>query len=465
MSTHYDYIIIGAGPAGLAAAVRARSYGLSVIVLDEQHIPGGQIYRAIERADGDRFNILGKDYLRGQTLVDRFRRSDSDYLPAATIWHISPDRRIYYLKDDKAFALSAKQLLIATGALERPVPIPGWTLPGIMGAGAIDVLFKSSALMPDGRVVMAGSGPLLYLVAGHLLDCNVRLEAILDTGTFRDTVRAARWLPGALRASEYLLKGLTMLRRIRQSGVPHRHGISALRAEGNHHVERVSFNRGHTQHSIETDFLILHDGVVPNTQITRLLACDHQWDRVQRYWQPKLDHWGNTSIQGIAVAGDTGGIYGARSAEFAGNLAAIDTAYRLNLISRQERDYTADPIRKKLRRERAVRPFLDAMFKPNPEFYVPWDDDTLVCRCEEVTAGQIRDAAAHGGMGPNQVKAKIRCGMGPCQGRMCGLTTAEIIAAERKCDVADIGNFRVRPPLKPMPLEALANIEPDEPSP
>lgn len=465
MNTHCDYVIIGAGPAGLAAAVRARSYGLSVTVLDEQHIPGGQIYRAIERADDKRFNILGKDYRHGKQLVDRFRQSGADYLSAATVWHILPGRRIYYLKDNIAHTISAKQLLIATGALERPVPIPGWTLPGVLGAGAIDVLFKSSALMPDGRVVMAGSGPLLYLVAGHLLECNIKLEAVLDTGTFRDTLRAARWLPGALRASEYLIKGLAMLRRIRRSGVPHHRGISALRAEGNHHVGHVSFNRGHRRYTIDTDFLILHDGVVPNTQITRLLGCDHRWDHVQRYWKPTIDHWGNTSLPGIAVAGDSGGIYGARSAEFAGHLAAIEAAFRLKLMSRQERNYTAAPIRKKLDRERAVRPFLDAMYKPNPEFYVPRDDGTLVCRCEEVTAGQIRDAAVYGGMGPNQVKAKIRCGMGPCQGRMCALTVAEIIAAERKCAVADIGSFRVRPPLKPLPLEALANIDLDKQNP
>jgi NADPH-dependent 2,4-dienoyl-CoA reductase/sulfur reductase-like enzyme len=445
MSARCDYVIVGAGPAGLAAAVRARSYGLAVIVLDEQALPGGQIYRAIERAGRDRFSILGKDYRHGQTLVERFRQSSADYLPAATVWHISPDRRIYYLEDNKARTISAKYLLIASGAQERPVPIPGWTLPGVMGAGAIDVLFKSSALMPDGRVVMAGSGPLLYLVAGHLLDCNVRLEAILDTGTFKDAVRAARWLPGALRAPDYLLKGLAMLRRIRKSGVPHRRGISALRAGGNHHVARVFFNHGRTQHRIETDFLILHDGVVPNNQITRLLGCDHRWNPIQRYWQPKLDHWGNTSIQGIAVAGDTGGIYGARSAELAGNLAAIDTAFRLNLISRRERDDTATPIRRKLRRERAVRPLLEAMYTPNPEFYVPRDDDTLVCRCEEVTAGQIRDAAAHGGMGPNQVKAKIRCGMGPCQGRMCALTTAEVIGMNPAHDCLRCHHNRCRP--------------------
>jgi len=459
MMSQSDYVIIGAGPAGLAAAVRARSYGLSVTVLDEQHVPGGQIYRSIERTDSDRVALLGQDYLHGRTLVEAFRRSGADYRPATTVWHITPDRRVYTLKDNQARSLSARRLLIATGALERPAPIPGWTLPGVMGAGAVDVLFKSSALMPAGRVVMAGTGPLLYLVAGHLLDCNMRLEAILDTGSFKDKIRAAHLLPGALRTPAYLLKGLAMLRHIRKSRVPHHQGVTHLRARGDDHVEGVDFTCGNRKHTLEADFLILHDGVVPNTQMTRLLACDHRWNPVQRYWKPILDPWGNTSVQGIAVAGDTGGIYGARSAEFAGDLAAIETACRLNAISQQERDLTATAVSKKLRRERAARPLLDTMYKPNPEFYTPGDDDTIVCRCEEVTAGQIREAAAHGGMGPNQVKAKIRCGMGPCQGRLCGLTVAEIIAAERRTDTSSIGYFRIRPPLKPLPLEVLANIE------
>lgn len=459
MNTHSDYIIIGAGPAGLAAAVRARSYGLSVTVVDEQHVPGGQIYRSIEGTDTHRGKLLGKDYLHGRTLVDAFRSSGAEYLPAATVWHVAPDRKVYCLVDNHVRTLTARRLLIATGALERPAPIPGWTLPGVMGAGAVDVLFKSSALMPAGRIVMAGTGPLLYLVAGHLLDCNVGLQAILDTGSVKDKIRAAHLLAGALKMPSYLLKGLKMLRRIRRSRVPHYHGVSNLRASGNDHVERVDFSCGTKKHAIAADFLILHDGVVPNTQMTRLLACEHSWNSVQRYWQPVLDRWGNTSVQGIAVAGDTGGINGARSAEFAGDLAAIETGCSLNAISQQERDYTAAPIRKKLHRERAVRPLLDKMYRPNPEIYAPRNDDTIVCRCEEVTAGQIREAARHGGMGPNQVKAKIRCGMGPCQGRLCGLTVAEVIAAELKCDVPGIGYFQIRPPLKPIPLEALANIE------
>ena len=459
MKHHYDYAIIGAGPAGLAAAVRSHDDGLNVIVLDEQSLPGGQIYRAIERSDAQRSSILGNDYRRGKALADRFRHSGVTYTPATTIWHITAERQIYYLRDGQAGQLSADRILIATGAMERPVPILGWTLPGVMGAGSIDVLFKSSALMPAGRVVLAGTGPLLYLVACHLLDCEVDVAAILDTCRAKHHLHAIPHMAGALRAPEYLLKGLAMRLQILTRRVPFIQGISDLRGEGREHLERVSYRRGSSRRSIPADFLILHDGVVPNTQMTRLLECAHQWEPTQRYWHPVLDQWGNTSTPGIGVAGDSSGIYGAKSAALAGTLAAIETAHRLKRISKSARNTAAVPVRQKLIRERAIRPFLNTLFQPNPEFYRPPDDDTMVCRCEEITAGQIREAAAHGGMGPNQVKAKIRCGMGPCQGRMCGLTVAEIIAAERGQETASIGAFHIRPPLKPLPLEALANME------
>jgi NADPH-dependent 2,4-dienoyl-CoA reductase/sulfur reductase-like enzyme len=201
--------------------------------------------------------------------------------------------------------------------------------------------------------------------------------------------------------------------------------------------------------------------VVPNTQITRQLECEHVWDPIQRYWKPRLDPWGNTTVDGVAVAGDTGGIYGAAAAEQAGTLAAVDAACRLGAISLRQRDRAAAPLQRRLSRERAVRPFLDHLFRPHPEFYRPPDDDTLVCRCEEITAGQIRQSAALGSLGPNQVKAHIRCGMGPCQGRMCGLTVSELIAEVHGMDVVDVGYFRIRPPLKPLPLKALAELQID----
>jgi NADPH-dependent 2,4-dienoyl-CoA reductase/sulfur reductase-like enzyme len=458
MKPEYDYAIIGAGPAGLGAAVRAAACGLQVVVLDEQYRPGGQIYRAVEQADQARLPILGPDYGYGRRLVDRFRRSAVDYAEGTMVWQITPQRDIYYTRDGNAGCFSARRLLIATGAIERPVPIPGWTLAGVMGAGAADVLFKTSGLLPEGRVVLAGTGPLLYLVTCHLLECGINVEALLDTCSAKDYLRASRLLPAALPGARYLLRGLAMRGRILLARVPHFQGVRNLRALGEERVERVSFASGRRQHTIEAEHLILHDGVVPNTQMTRLLECRHTWDPLQHYWRPALDEWGNSSVPGVAVAGDTGGIYGARAAELCGELGALDTACSLGALSMEARDRQAAPLRKQLVRERAVRPFLDALFRPSAEFYCP-ADDVLVCRCEEITAGQIRQVAAEGGMGPNQVKAKIRCGMGPCQGRMCGLTVAEIIADACGAPVTQVGYYRVRPPLKSIPLSALANMK------
>jgi thioredoxin reductase len=462
MKRPYDYIIIGAGPAGMAAAVRAASLGLSVALLDEQHSPGGQIYRAIDKANPPRLAILGRDYAYGKTLADRFRSAPVDYFNGTAVWHVTPDKTVYYLKDGTAGCLNGKRLLIATGAMERPVPIPGWTLPGVIGAGAVDVMLKSSGMVPKGRLVLAGTGPLLYQVTCHLIECGADVEALLDTKSFEDYFRSARLVYNALPGFKYLLKGLALHMRIIKSRVPHYRNISGLHATGIDHLERVAFTSDRKTHTIQADTLILHDGVVPNTQITRLLNCEHSWDTIQHYWRPKTDSWGNSSLSDISVAGDTGGIYGARSAEICGDLAALDTAFRLNSIPINKRDAIAIPLRKRLMRERAVRPFLDSIFTPSTNFFLPPQDDTIVCRCEEITAGQIRKTALESGMAPNAVKAKLRCGMGPCQGRLCGLTVSEIIAEANHAGIEDAGYFRIRPPLKPIPLSALANMEINE---
>ena len=164
-------------------------------------------------------------------------------------------------------------------------------------------------------------------------------------------------------------------------------------------------------------------------------------------------------MTGIGVAGDAAGISGAKAAEASGHIAALEAAVALNVISKEERDFKATPFEKTITRERAVRPFLDHLFRPDPALLVPGDDQTVVCRCEEVTAGEIRKALELGALGPNQLKSQTRSGMGPCQGRMCGLTMSEIIAAYRKVDVSDVGYFRIRPPIKPITVEQLSSLQ------
>lgn len=459
MNTLYDFIVIGAGPAGLAAAATAREHGLSTLVLDEQAEPGGQIYRAVERADARHVAAFGEDYRRGQDLVQEFRASGAQYRPGATVWNVDRDLTVSIVADGRATQVRGKRLLIATGAMERPVAIPGWTLPGVMGAGAADVLLKSAQMVPSGRVVLAGSGPLLLLVACHMLEHGVQVRALLETTKFSDYLKALPEIPGALKKSDYLLRGLSMRRQIRKAGIPTYQGVRDLEALGAGKVEKVRFTCGGDSRELAVDTLLVHEGVVPSTQITRMLNCEHAWDEVQRYWHPVVDAWGNTSASGVAVAGDGGRVCGAKTAEAAGRLAALDAACRLKGLSRQQRDWAARPHQQLQAEEGAIRPFLNRLFPPNPQALVPPQDETLVCRCEEITAGQIRHSVAMGNHAPGPVKVHTRSGMGPCQGRMCGLTIAEIIADCLKVSVPDVDYFNIRPPVKPVTLGQIAELE------
>ncbi len=465
MSGRYDLVVVGAGPAGLAAAVEAAGLGLSSLVLDEQEAPGGQIYHAIEAAADarpDDVAVLGEDYRYGAALVRTFRAAGVAYRPGANVWQVEGDGSLGYSVGGAAHVVSGRRVLVATGAMERAVPLPGWTLPGVMGAGAAQLLLKSAGMVPEGRVVVAGNGPLLLLVAAQLVAAGAEVAALLETTDWRDYRAAARYLPAALRAHHYLVKGLALRRTLRRAGVPIHSGVRDLAALGDGRVERVRFTRGGRSREIAAATLLLHAGVVPNTQITRQAGCAHEWYAPQRYWRPVVDAWGNTSVGAVMVAGDGGGVFGARAAEIGGRIAALEAGRALGALTERMRDRRAAPLRAGLRRERAIRPLLDHLFRPEPWIAAPTDDATVVCRCEEVSAGALREAVALGCLGPNQAKAFTRCGMGPCQGRICGLTVAEVIAAARGVAVAEVGCLRIRPPIKPLTLGELAAIEPGD---
>jgi len=458
MSETVDFLVIGGGPAGLAAATLADELGLSVLVIDEQFEPGGQIYRSIESVHPKTLSLLGEDYGQGAAIAAAFRKSGTAYMPGASVWRLDEDGTVAYSRDGKGATAKGRRVLVATGAMERPVPIPGWTLPGVMSAGGAQALLKSSGVVPSGRVVVAGCGPLALLVTQQLIAAGANVQALLETTRTGDYLSAARHLPKALRARSYLSKGMKMRRSIRAAGVAIHSCVEKLAAAGGDHVQSISFQRGSSQNEIEVDSLFLHFGVAPNTQITRQVGCDHEWYEAQRYWRPVRNDWGATSCEAIAIAGDGGGIDGAVAAALTGRLAALDAACRQGVIDNSERDRRATPIRAELETHNAIRPLLDALFTPPQDICAPPDDATIVCRCEEVTAGDIREAVALGAMGPNQLKSFTRCGMGPCQGRMCGLTAAELIAEANGETVKNVGYYRIRPPIKPVTLGELASM-------
>lgn len=450
----YDLCVIGAGPAGMAAASCAAEAGAAVLLLDEQSSPGGQIYRAIASGGQSRAAVLGPDYLAGRALADKLSQSVLTYRSGATVWRVDPDGTVAFSVDGEAEVVQAKRLIIATGATERPYAFPGWTLPGVMMAGAGQILLKANGLALKDAVI-AGSGPLLYLIAQQLVAAGAPPKAVVELTDHSNRLAALRHLPGALRGWRYLAKGWSMLAALRRAGVPRYKGASKLRALGEGAVEGIAFTVKGREQQLDCTTLLIHQGVVPNVQITRSLGLPHDWDAAQRCWRPRSDDWGTTALENIAVAGDGGGIGGARAAEHAGRLAALEALRALGLLNERERDLKAAPQRAALARETAVRPFLDALYAPPSEALRP-SDETIVCRCEEVTAGEIRRLANLDCQGPNQMKAFSRCGMGPCQGRYCGLTVSEIIAEEKAISPEEVGYYRIRPPLKPITLGELA---------
>ena len=470
MSDVVGLAIIGAGPAGMSAAIAASEHGADVLVLDEQPAPGGQIYRNVETVTAERpsaARVLGEDYVAGAALTRVFRECGAHYSPRTSVWEVSTVARredgkapleLGIVRDGVAEIVFAHCVIVATGAQERAVPVPGATLPGVMGAGGAQSLLKGSGLVPDVPMVIAGSGPLVYLVAWQLVCAGAPVRAVLLTMPTGWMWRAAGTLPEALAMPGALRKGIGWRFALAGRGVEVMH-VSDLAIEGRDQVKSVRFRHRGRERSMQTSLVLLHEGVIPNAHLTLAAQLDHVWDSRQHAFQPAVDKWGATSETGVLVAGDGARILGADAAMASGRIAALEAAFRLGRIRVQQRDALAKLHRAALARHRRFREFLDLTFEPDSATLRPSDPAVTVCRCEEVTVAEIERVIEHGCPGPNQAKAFTRCGMGPCQGRMCATAVSEIFAERRHAGVGAVGHYRIRPPVKPLTVGELTALE------
>jgi len=460
MNGLWDAIVIGAGPAGMTAAATLSEGGARTLVIDEQPAPGGQIYRAVERnADNASLSaVLGSDYAGGAALVARMRASAAGLRFNTSAWRIDADGTVWTKADGKVEQLQARTVVIASGAMERPVPVPGWTLPGVMTVGALQIMLKDTGLRPRGRLVLAGCGPLFYLFAAQCIEAGVSDLVLLDTTGRANLIPALRHLPKAVsgHGPAYLWKGFGLMTALRRHGVKIYRGVSNLRIEGAERAVAASFQMGTRTLRIDLDLVALHEGVIPSQQIARSIGCAHRWNEEQQCFLPILDPMGESSIPGIFIAGDSGGIVGAVASAHTGALCALAILKRLGKITDAEFASRKAITLQALSAHLTIRPFLDRLYRPREEVLAP-ADEVVVCRCEAVRAGAIRDVVRQGCLGPNQTKAFLRCGMGPCQGRMCGPTVSAIVARETGQTPDATGYYRIRPPLKPVSIGELAS--------
>ena len=309
-------------------------------MIDEQPEPGGQIWRAIERTMSERSEnlaFLGPDYAVGAERVSRFRACGTSYWPSAMVWHLAVhedgNKTLLVAENGVTKQVQARYVLLASGAMERPVPIPGWTLPGVMTIGAAQTVLKSSGLYPQAPLVLAGTGPLLLLLAAQYHAAGIPVSAMLDTTPAGAMTRGLPHLPKALAGWRMLLKGCRLMQTLAASGIPVYRHSEKLEALGEDYVERVRFSSNGRIVELEAATLLLHEGVVPNPQLTRLIGCEHRWVAAQRCFHPVLSDRGETSVPGVFVAGDGGGIGGALAAEHAGRIAALEIAEECGAVS------------------------------------------------------------------------------------------------------------------------------------
>ena len=453
----FDLVIIGAGPAGMAAAIEGADHGATVALIDEQTSPGGQIYRNVSNAPPGRKAVLGKDYSAGAALAQRLLDSAVQHRFGATVWHVGTGGEVTYSAQGTATRINGRQVILATGAIERAMPIPGWTLPGVMTAGAAQIMLKANGLIAR-DAVLVGSGPLLYLLAVQMCQAGAPPKALIETQSFADLRAASTHAMGMLRGWRQIAKGLGLLARLRRYGVKRFTGARGISVLGESAAEAVEFTTQGKPRRIEAQHVFLHQGVIPNTQISRALRLDHHFNAAQRCFCPTVDAHGQSSNPRFSIAGDGAAIEGAVAAQISGRIAALNGLSQIGLIDPQTRDANTAPLLRERARETAARAFLDRAYAPPADLFAP-DDATLICRCEEITAGEIRAFARLGCTGPNQLKAFGRVGMGPCQGRSCGHMAAEILAREHQQNMDQTGYFNIRAPLKPVTLGELAALD------
>lgn len=462
-----DVIVIGAGPAGMSASIGIARAGLKVIVLDMQPTPGGQIFRSLESnlqarpATDVLLDALGPTYLAGQPLIEEFRATEGiDYRPETTVWDLRTDATVGWLKGNAAGYLRAREVVVANGAMERPIPFPGWTLPGVMTAGAVQTLLKAGRLKPEARAVLVGTGPLILLLADQLRRLGTRPMLIGRTDTLRDKIAAMRALkPSALSP---IAKGLGWLAKLKLAGINMRTGVTGLQAHGRDKVEYVSLFISGRKVEMRCDLLVVHDGIVPAIDIAHGAGLAMAWRREDASWLPVAKKDGRAELaegpkltEGpckIWISGDARRIGGAEAAIAHGRYAAECIVADLHGTSARSEGLSSEA---QVVKALAGRPFIDKAF-PRGLSAQALENSTVICRCEELTAGDIRTAIRSGTTDINHLRGVTRCGMGACQGRTCAATVAALLV-EQSAAAAPVP-FRARPPLRPLPLIALANL-------
>ncbi|MBT2323735.1 NAD(P)/FAD-dependent oxidoreductase [Variovorax paradoxus] len=451
-------IVVGTGPAGVRCAETLVAAGLTPTVVDEGRRDGGQIYRRQPEGFNRSYaKLYGSEAKKAEDLHRSFEaiRPKVDYRPETLAWNVTANK-LHVLHDgNQTAALPFDALVVCSGATDRLMPVEGWNLAGCYSLGASQIALKSQACAIGRRIVFMGTGPLLYLVASQYVQAGATVLAVLDTSRFSQRVRA---LPALAARPGLLLKGIALTRILRKAGVAVHSGITPLRitgaaATGVHGVTVLDGNG--SERNFDCDAVALGYHLRTESQLADLARCEFQFDSESRQWLPKIDRDGRSTISGVYLAGDGARLLGADGAEAAGCLAALAVLSDLGQPASPDQ---MPALRRTLdKMDRFRRGLIKAFPWPHAQA-AALSDSAVVCRCETITAGELRRVVNDmGGREMNRAKAFSRVGMGRCQGRFCGHAAAEVVAHAAGVPIEMVGRLRGQGPVKPLPMAALEN--------
>jgi NADPH-dependent 2,4-dienoyl-CoA reductase/sulfur reductase-like enzyme len=473
MTELYDLVVIGAGPGGMEATIAAAENGVRTALIDNYPKPGGQYYM---RLPSDfKVDYETKTDTSGRKLVNQVLRVPSLKVFNCLVWGLfqqDDDSWLVALYGKKAPKyIRAKNLILATGSYDTPIAFPGWTLPGVITSGGTLVLLKSQRVAPGKRALVSGTGPLLFSVAAHLIEAGVEVVAVCESNHIFP--RGIKYGFTMLKQWDRLKEGVKYMSTIIGNKTPYKIGYSVTEAKGDEQVTEATIAKldknGHpipnTQQTFKVDLVVSGYSLTPNTGLPKMIDCEMTYQAGKGGWIPVRDNSFQTSIPGVYVVGDGAGIGGAENARLEGQIAAMSVAKKCGHISDQREKQHRQEFEPKLQQQQRFGTLLSDLFTPPSGLVSLLSDDTIICRCEEVTLGEIKDAFEKGARSIGEVKMLTRTGMGNCQGRMCEHTVASIIADRLSDDGMTrekAGYYSVRPPLHPLPQQFLAESVPED---
>ncbi len=462
-----DVLVVGGGPAGLAAAAQAAAAGLMVTLVDERVTLGGQIYKRV----GPGFAVedpraIGRDYAAGNHLIAAVDSPRIDVRLRTTALAIEGMTVILCADESHTVAVEAERIVLAPGAYDRPVAFPGWTLPGVLTAGGAQTLVKTQGVLPGERIVFAGSGPVALAFPAQLHHLGAGVVTVCEAGPPPGPSDVAAMLRAAAGNLSLLRDAIGYRAELLRARIPLRYGRIVVAAEGDGRIEAVvhaAVDREWrvipgSEERVACDALCLGYGFLPSVELPRLAGCALDEDEDLGGAVVRLDEWMRTTVPNIHAAGDGTGVEGSLVAIDEGRLAALGVAMDLGALTREAAEERARPLRRRLRQRSAFRSALRRMHRVGPGIYELSTPDTMICRCEELTRARI-DPAIAASTDPGVVKGLTRAGMGLCQGRNCERTIAALIARRHGLELASLPPTNPRLPARPVSLGAIADQE------